>query len=65
MRRLTLVKPTVLMVGIFAFGLALPGSVEGGCRDDDEPTQSVSVPAPGQSLAEDSTATVSKPGEEG
>ncbi len=61
MRRLTLAKPTVLMVGIFVFSLALPGSVEGGCRDDEEPTQSVSVPAPGQSLAEESTATVSKP----
>ena len=61
MRRLTLVKPTVLMVGIFVFSFALPGSVEGGCRDDEEPTPSVSVPAPGQSLAEESTATVSKP----
>ncbi len=63
MRSLISVASTVLAAGALAFALVTPASAGEGCGGYS--TKSVSAPHTDQSLAEGSTATVSKPGEGG
>ena len=62
-RSLISVASTVFAVAILTFAVVLPASAGEGCGSYS--TQSVSAPHTGQSLAEGSTAPVSKPGEGG
>jgi hypothetical protein len=63
MRSLISMASTVLAAAVLTFGVVLPAAAGEGCGGYS--TKSVSVPTSGQSLADGSTAPVSKPGEGG